>query len=110
MSKNTEYQDPFTYITKLQARLDGGPSDLLDKALELVKRGKPAAAADLLVVLPESELALGCYTTDSETHALVVDHEWIPTFVLAALKRRSAAPAAAEKKEVEKDPKAGGVK
>ena len=98
MSKNTEWQDPYSYVTKLQTRLDGGANTTLDKALDLIKRGKHKEAADLLVSFPAAELALGCHvdgvigtTKDGvETFGPVPDLEMIPTFMQAALARAKA--------------------
>lgn len=95
MKKNINFQDPFSFITKLIQRLDGAKSETLEKALDAVKRGKPDEATALLLTLPDIELALGCVVSDANGK-LVADQGWIPDFILEA-KKKGVKPAEKEK-------------
>lgn len=96
---NTQYQDPFSFITKMQERLDGGVSVTLDKALDAIKRGKPEEATALLITLPKLDLALGCVVEGKDRGELVPDERWIPEFIKAALAKAKKPVAVEEKKK-----------
>lgn len=98
---NVNFQDPFSFITKLIDRLDGGKDQRLENALDLLKKGKPADATAILITLPKIDLALGCVVPDEDGN-LVADERWIPEFVKAALAKAKTAPA---KKPVEEEKK-----
>ena len=70
---NTEYQDPFTYTTKLISRFDGGAPRAATQALELIRRGKIKKAAELLKTIPLADLCLGCHVKNPEAGEEIKD-------------------------------------
>ena len=61
---NIQFQDPFTYTTKLISRFDGGAPRAALSALDLIKRGKIKKAAELLKTIPVEDLCLGCHVVN----------------------------------------------
>ena len=121
MKKNIQFQDIFSFITKLIDRLDGGKSDSLEKALDLVKKGKADQATEILVTqVPEIELCLGCTIpvekknpeTDKLELVHVPDRDYMPDFIIEAIeagfgkKSKKAAEKVVEAKKGKKSKKA----
>lgn len=104
MSKNIRFQDPYSFITRMIERLDGGTSKPLDAALDLLKRGKPDEATAILITFPLQDLTLGCVIPNPNVEArdtvpTIPDVAWLPEFIKAALAKPKKPSTVEEKKK-----------